>query len=85
MNQATPTKETADHWAIEVFFDGDCPVCLREINLLKRFDRRNRILITNIATADFVAEYYGKTMNGLMSEIHGRSEHENTAHSLAFR
>ena len=72
MSQAIPTKEIADHWTIEVFFDGDCPLCLREINLLKRFDRRNRIQFTNIASADFVAEEHGKTMNGLMSEIHGR-------------
>lgn len=72
VSQPVSIEKPSDQWTIEVFFDGDCPLCLREINLLKRLDRRNKIVFTNIVAADFVAEDYGKTMSGLMSEIHGR-------------
>ena len=59
-------------WRIEVFYDGDCPVCLREVRFLRRLDRKRRIRFTNIASADFRASDHGKTMEAFMSEIHGR-------------
>ena len=31
---------------VEVFYDGDCPLCTREIRLLRRLDRRGRIRFT---------------------------------------
>lgn len=57
---------------IEVFYDGDCPLCLREINMLRRWDRRERIRFTDIAADEFSAEEVGIEMPALMSEIHGR-------------
>ncbi|NND96235.1 MAG: DUF393 domain-containing protein [Pirellulaceae bacterium] len=66
-------NETADsRWTVEVFYDGHCPLCLREINLLKWLDRRNRIRFTDIAAAGFCADDYGKTPTAIMDEIHGR-------------
>jgi len=65
-------EENSVGWIVEVFFDGECPLCLREINLLKRLDRRNQILFTDIAASDFAADDYRKSMNDFMSEIHGR-------------
>jgi predicted DCC family thiol-disulfide oxidoreductase YuxK len=38
---------------LELFFDGDCPLCLREVRMLQRLDRRGRILFTDIAGAGF--------------------------------
>lgn len=70
MSQAMQQSD-AD-WKIEVFFDGDCPLCRREINMLKWLDRKNRIRTADIATDDFAAEAYGKTMQEFMDEIQGR-------------
>ena len=56
----------------EVFYDGDCPLCLREINLLKWMDRKSRILFTDIAAESFDPTPIGKSMDELMARIHGR-------------
>jgi predicted DCC family thiol-disulfide oxidoreductase YuxK len=59
-------------WQIEVFYDGACPLCLREIRFLRRLDRRGRIRYTDISSEDFQAEDHGRTLDLFMSEIHGR-------------
>lgn len=56
---------------IEVFFDGDCPLCQREIACLRRLDRRERIQFTNIAATEFIVPP-GRTFDQLMAEIQGR-------------
>jgi predicted DCC family thiol-disulfide oxidoreductase YuxK len=58
---------------VEVFFDGDCPLCTREIDLLRVLDRKGRIAFTDIAARDFSPAEYDKTMDELMDHIHGRS------------
>jgi predicted DCC family thiol-disulfide oxidoreductase YuxK len=57
---------------VEVFHDGDCPLCNVEINMLKRVDRRRRIAFTDIAAPGFRPEAVGLTMAELMDRIHGR-------------
>lgn len=57
---------------IEVFFDGGCPLCRREIGLLRRWDRRQRIRFTDIDALAFEPAAVGKTRDELMAEIHGR-------------
>ena len=61
-----------DAWQVEVFFDGDCPLCRKEIAMLRRLDRRDRIRFTDIAASDFSAAALGTTHEALMAEIHGR-------------
>jgi predicted DCC family thiol-disulfide oxidoreductase YuxK len=58
----------------EVFFDGDCPLCLKEIQMLRRLDRKNnRIRFTDIAEPGFNPEAEtGLPMEELMAEIYGR-------------
>ncbi|MEY4578451.1 MAG: hypothetical protein RL701_3154 [Pseudomonadota bacterium] len=56
----------------EVFFDGACPLCSREISALRKLDRRERILFTDIAAAGFDATAVGLTHTQLMASIHGR-------------
>ena len=57
----------------EVFFDGDCPLCTKEINVLRRLDKDNRIIFTDIADAAFDAEAAtGLNFETLMNSIHGR-------------
>jgi len=60
-------------WNFEVFFDGECPLCRREIAMLRRMDRHGRILFTDLAGAGFDATVTGRTMDDLMARIHGRT------------
>jgi len=58
---------------VEVFYDGDCPLCMREIRMLRRLDaKKQRIQFTNIAAPTFSAATYGTTMTSLMARIQGR-------------
>ncbi len=59
-------------WQVEVFFDGDCPLCLREIALLQKLDRAGQIRFTNIAASGFQPAELGLSASTLMNRIHGR-------------
>jgi len=58
--------------AVEVFFDGDCPLCTKEIALVRRLDRRARVRFTDIAATGFDAQAIGRTQEDLMARIQGR-------------
>ena len=62
----------ARDFEVEVFYDGECPLCVREIDMLRRRDRRQRIRFTNIAVAGFDAGSVGVSEEALMGRIHGR-------------
>lgn len=57
---------------VEVFFDGDCPLCKREVGFLRRKDKQQRICFTDIADPAFVADEYGLQELDFMNEIQGR-------------
>lgn len=57
---------------VEVFYDGACPMCSREIAMLQRLDRDRRIRFVDIAAAGFDAAAVGVPHDGLMARIHGR-------------
>lgn len=59
-------------WTVQVFFDGECPLCSREIALMRRLDRHGRVLFTDIAAAEFDPAALGKSQVALMDRIHGR-------------
>lgn len=65
-------SDTPPTYTFEVFFDGDCPLCKREIGLIRRMDRRRRIHFTDIADPLFRPETVGKSMDELMAQIYGR-------------
>lgn len=59
---------------ITVLFDGECPLCVREIAMLRRLDRRRgggRIGFDDIAAPGFDAGRYGQSHDALMARIHG--------------
>lgn len=58
--------------AIEVFFDGACPLCRREVAMLTRRDRHHRIRATDISRPGFDPTSLGVRWSDLMAEIHGR-------------
>jgi predicted DCC family thiol-disulfide oxidoreductase YuxK len=57
----------------EVFFDGECPLCSREIAMLRRRDLEGRLRFTDIAAAGFDPGSLGLEQATLMARIHGRS------------
>lgn len=59
-------------WEFEVFYDGDCPLCMREIAMLRRLDARGRIRFTDIADPGFDPASLGVPWDTLMKKIHGR-------------
>jgi predicted DCC family thiol-disulfide oxidoreductase YuxK len=62
-----------ESFEVEVFFDGECPLCVREIRLLQRLDaERGRIRFTDIAAPGFDAAALGIGYATLMERIHGR-------------
>ena len=67
---------TKDHSTFEVFYDGQCPLCKREIDMIRRKDKHNRLKLTDIAATDFKT-VTGKDLNSLMKEIHGRDSKGN--------
>ena len=45
---------TAPTWQYQLLFDGDCPLCRREVNVLRRRDRgQGRIDFVDIASPDY--------------------------------
>lgn len=59
-------------WQIRVLFDGDCPLCSREIRFLERRDRgRGRIQFEDIANPAFDPAVYRLDARQLMARIHG--------------
>lgn len=71
------TAPAVGPYEVEVFFDGDCPLCRREIAWLRRWDKRERVRFTDIAAEGFNAANYGTTQDRLMAEIHGRDAQGN--------
>ncbi len=54
----------------EVFFDGQCPLCKREIDMIRRKDRSGKLILTDISSAGFEPGEY--SLETLMREIHGK-------------
>jgi len=57
---------------LEVWFDGACPLCAREVAFLRRLDRGGRIRFTDIAAPGFDAPATGIAWQDLMDRIHAR-------------
>ena len=57
---------------IEVYYDGACPMCAREIAMLRRFDHVGRIRFVDISAPRFDADAVGVSPEALMARIHGR-------------
>jgi predicted DCC family thiol-disulfide oxidoreductase YuxK len=62
----------AETWEFRVLYDGECPLCAREISMLRRLDAgRGRLDLEDIAAPAFDPARYGTTLHALMARIHG--------------
>jgi predicted DCC family thiol-disulfide oxidoreductase YuxK len=57
---------------VEAFFDGECPLCTKGIELVRKLDRRSRVRFVDIAAPTFDASSVGRTHDELMARIHAR-------------
>ncbi|MDX2053665.1 MAG: DUF393 domain-containing protein [Polyangiaceae bacterium] len=57
---------------VEVFYDGECPLCSREIRFLKGRDVAGAVKFTDITAPGFDPATVGLTSAELMAEIRGR-------------
>ena len=55
---------------LQVFFDGACPLCSREIDHYRRQDRRQRLEPVDISAPDFDPQRYGIALESFMVELH---------------
>lgn len=59
------------HYPMTIFFDASCPLCLREVTLLKRYDHADQIHLIDCSPTDFAAiEGHGR--DAMMRLIHSR-------------
>lgn len=57
---SSPEGSNATTWKIKLLYDGDCPLCLREVNFLKKKDSgRGLVAFTDIADPNYSAEANG--------------------------
>ena len=66
----TTNASVLPSWDIRVFYDGACPLCLREVRMLRRLDRSRRIDFVDIAAAEYDAAFYDLPYDRAMARIH---------------
>lgn len=54
-----------------MLYDGQCPLCVREVGMLRALNRRGCLTLEDISEPDFDPARYGRTMAALMGQIHG--------------
>ncbi|MCU0566252.1 MAG: DUF393 domain-containing protein [Oculatellaceae cyanobacterium Prado106] len=70
MNQAIAPSSPS--WKIKLLYDGQCPLCLREVNFLRKRDNgRGLVSFVDITTDDYQAEDHGGvSFEAAMGRIH---------------
>jgi len=54
-----------------LLFDGQCPLCRREVEWLRRRDRNRRLAFEDISSPGFDAARYGLTQTQVLGVMHG--------------
>jgi predicted DCC family thiol-disulfide oxidoreductase YuxK len=57
-------------WPLTLYFDGDCPLCAREIKVLRRHAAESRLLFVDINSAEFDAKALGFTLEHMQATLH---------------
>ena len=57
---STPSQSSSPSWQIELLYDGECPLCVREVNFLRRRDAgRGLVAFVDIAGDRYTPEAHG--------------------------
>ncbi|GER27100.1 PBng143 [Striga asiatica] len=74
--RGAPNKEnvedTSENWKIKMLYDGDCPLCMKEVNMLRERNERYRaIKFVDISSDEYIAEdNQGLDYRTVMRRIH---------------
>jgi predicted DCC family thiol-disulfide oxidoreductase YuxK len=60
----------APRFPLQVFFDGACPLCSREIDHYRRQDHQQRLEAIDISAPGFDPQKYGISLEAFMAELH---------------
>ena len=55
-----------------MFYDGECPLCMREIRMLQRLDKKQKIRFSDISRPTFDPASVGLDRATMMAKIHAR-------------
>ncbi len=61
-----------NRYPLTVFYDGACPICAREIALVKRLDRHRRLTLCVFSSAEYEGASVGLSIENLSKVIHAR-------------
>ncbi len=57
---------------LEVFYDGSCSVCSREMQVYQRLNTQGQLLFIDISAVEFNANLYGHSLEEFMKKLHVR-------------
>jgi predicted DCC family thiol-disulfide oxidoreductase YuxK len=63
-------EPAAATWDLKLLYDGACPLCSREVAMLRRRNTRGRIQFEDIAKPEFDPARYGLDQRSVMARIH---------------
>jgi predicted DCC family thiol-disulfide oxidoreductase YuxK len=61
---------TDQAWQIKMLFDRQCPLCSREVTMLRKRNRAGKIAFEDIAEPGFDPARYGLTMEQVVGSMH---------------
>lgn len=59
-----------ERWPLTLYFDGNCPLCAREIRVLRRYAAEDRLVFVDINNAEFDATALGFTVKQMQASLH---------------
>lgn len=60
------------NWPLTLYFDGECPLCAREISLLRKRASAERLTLVDISMDDFQAHATGHSKETLQNRLHAQ-------------
>jgi predicted DCC family thiol-disulfide oxidoreductase YuxK len=60
-----------NEWHFKLLYDGECPLCQREVRWLQRLNRSGRLAFEDVSSPGFDPSRYGATREELLGVIHG--------------
>ena len=58
-------------WDFKLLYDGECPLCMREVRWLQRRNRKGLLAFEDVSAPGFDAVQYGASREELLGVIHG--------------
>ena len=57
---------------LRLFYDGQCPLCVAEMNKLRHYDKQGNLVFEDIQAADFAERFPTLSWQSLNDRIHGQ-------------